>query len=352
MFEKAGLNELYEKHRGTLKKVNAVARALELRFYKMKDAIECLMIAAMSGEAMVMIGSPGTAKSRLMRSFCNLLDLIPDTALTGGEDERSEDDSSHEAYFEYLLTQFTEPSELFGFYDLAALSKGKGLVRDDRNMMHKARVVFLDEVFNASSAILNSLLTFMNERKFHDRGKVISTPLRLLVSATNHPPQDPTLGAIYDRFLLRCRVVNVANESVEQGDLVQLLHAGWQETHAAKLDKKSDYVGLLDDLKRFQEDVDRRTKAGSLAIDPAHPVFAPLTQMVSTMLKYELSDMSNRRIIKLAGLVLSLCLLRADRDDKNGIDIQACDLDVISRFSLDREDASGQARLNEDLKLG
>ncbi|UXX83800.1 AAA family ATPase [Roseovarius pelagicus] len=352
MFEKDGLNTLYRGHRKTLTKVNAVASALNLRFYKMEDAIECLMIATMSGEAMVMIGPPGTAKSRLMRSFCNLLDLIPDTALIGGEDKRAEDDPSHEAYFEYLLTQFTEPSELFGFYDLAALSKGMGLVRDDRNMMHKAQVVFLDEVFNASSAILNSLLTFMNERKFHDRGKVISTPLRLLVSATNHPPQDPTLGAVYDRFLLRCRVVNVANEGVDQDDLVQLLQTGWKETHAAELDKKPDCAGLLEDLKRFQEDVDARTKSGSLRIDPAHPVFATFTQMVSTMLKYELSDMSNRRIVKLAGLVLSLRLLRADRDGESDIEIQTRDLDVVSRFSLDREDASGQKRLNEELKLG
>ncbi|WP_299771229.1 AAA family ATPase [uncultured Tateyamaria sp.] len=351
MFEKDGLNALYTAHRYKLGKVNAVADALNKRFYKMEDAVECLMIAAMSGEAMVMIGPPGTAKSRLMRSFCNLLELIPDTALTGGKDERKPDDPSHEAYFEYLLTQFTEPSELFGFYDLEKLSAGEGLVRDDQNMMHKAQVVFLDEVFNASSAILNSLLTFMNERKFHDRGKVIPTPLRLLVSATNHPPQDPTLGAVYDRFLLRCRVENIASEGVEQEDVVQLLQAGWQETHATELDNKPDCKGLLEDLQRLQDDVDARTKSGSLKIDPAHPMFANLTQMVSTMIKYELSEMSNRRIIKLAGLALSLRLLRADREGDDEIEMQARDLDVIARFSLDREDPSGQKRLSEDLDL-
>jgi len=351
MFEKDGLNALYDAHRDKLAKVNAVSDALNKRFYKMEDAIECLMIAAMSGEAMVMIGPPGTAKSRLMRSFCNLLELIPDSALTGREDQRDADDSSHEDYFEYLLTQFTEPSELFGFYDLAKLHDGKGLVRDDQNMMHKAQVVFLDEVFNASSAILNSLLTFMNERKFHDRGKVIQTPLRLLVSATNHPPQDPTLGAVYDRFLLRCRVSNIASEGVEHGSLVELLQTGWQETHAAALDDKPKCKGLLEDLRNLQDDVDARTKAGSLKIEPAHPMFANLTQMVSTMIKYDLSDMSNRRIVKLAGLMLSLRLLRADRAGDDEIEMQARDLDVIARFSLDREDRSGQKRLLQELNL-
>ena len=389
MFEKEGLNALYAEHRDTLAKVHGVSKALRKRFYRMDDAIECLMIAAMSGEAMVMMGPPGTAKSRLMRSFCNLLGLIPDSALTGGskgdatsgavkfshgggsasdgsrsiklpfrsphqiaEDMATAKATSvadEEAYFEYLLTQFTEPSELFGFYDLAKLNK-EGLVRKDQNMMHKAQVVFLDEVFNASSAILNSLLTFMNERKFHDRGEVFETPLRLLVSATNHPPQEATLGAVYDRFLLRCRVTNVASEGVQQSDIVRLLEVGWQETHAADLDHEDDWTGLLDDLKALQDDIDDRTKSGDLKIDPVHPMMANLTEMVSKMVKYELSDMSNRRLIKLAGLVLSMRLLRGAQEDADEIEMEVRDLDVISRFSLDRDDPSAQARVARELE--
>ena len=348
MFEKDGLNALYTAHRDTLEKVNGVAKALGSRFYKMYDAIECLMIAAMSGEAMVMIGPPGTAKSRLMRAFCNLLGLIPDDALTGSKEDGSTK-GDEEAYFEYLLTQFTEPSELFGFYDLAALQRGDGLVRDDTNMMHKAQVVFLDEVFNASSAILNSLLTFMNERKFHDRGQVIETPLRLLVSATNHPPQEATLGAVYDRFLLRCRMRNVATEGVNQNELVELLQAGWQETHATKIDHSVNLDGLLEDLAALQKDINDRTRSGELKIDPDHPMFATLTQMVSTMIKYELSDMSNRRIIKLAGLVLSMRMLRGVQEDRDEIEMEIRDLDVIARFSLDREDPSAEKRIQQEL---
>jgi MoxR-like ATPase len=345
MFETEGLNALYKKHRGTIDKVNEINAALNARFYKMDDAVECLMIAAMSGEAMVMMGPPGTAKSRLMRSFCNLIGLITDNALQGnGKEEKTND-----AYFEYLLTQFTEPSELFGFYDLAKLNTNQGLVRKQENMMQMAQVVFLDEVFNASSAILNSLLTFMNERKFHDRGEVIPTPLRLLVSATNHPPQDATLGAIYDRFLLRCRVSNVASEAVNQEDIVGLLQAGWQETHAAKLDHKTSWTGLLDELKFLQDDIDARTASGALKIDPTHPMFADLTALVSKMVKSDLSEMSNRRLVKLADLVLSMRLLRSARAGEDKIEMQVRDLDVIARFSSDRDDPSAQARILQDL---
>lgn len=344
MFETEGLNRLYKEHRDTIDRVNAVQDALSARFYKMDDAIECLMIAAMSGEAMVMMGPPGTAKSRLMRAFCNLLGLISDETMKGS----SGGDTGTEAYFEYLLTQFTEPSELFGFYDLSKLDK-EGLVLMQENMMQKAQVVFLDEVFNASSAILNSLLTFMNERKFHNRGEVISTPLRLLVSATNHPPQEATLGAVYDRFLLRCRVSNVASEAVNQDDIIGLMQAGWQETHAADLKTDETWTGLLDDLKSLQDDIDARTASGALKIDPLHPMFADLTALVSRLVKSDLSEMSNRRLIKMVGLVLSMRLMRSARDGEDEIQMQVRDLDVIARFSLDRDDPSAQARILQDL---
>ncbi len=344
MFDSEGLNELYKMHRDTIDKVNALQDALNERFYKMDEAIECLMIAAMSGEAMLMIGPPGTAKSRLMRAFCNLLGIISDKTMRGDSD----DEKSTEAYFEYLLTQFTEPSELFGFYDLSKLEK-QGLVRQTENMMQKAQVVFLDEVFNASSAILNSLLTFMNERKFHDRGEVISTPLRLLVSAANHPPQEVTLGAVYDRFLLRCRIANVASEAVSQDDIVGLTQVGWQETHAANLEHDATWEGLLDDLKLLQDDIDARTASGALKIDPLHPVFADITALVSRLVKSDLSDMSNRRLIKMVGLVLSMRLLRSARANEDEIKIQVRDLDVIARFSLDRDDPSAQARIMQEL---
>jgi MoxR-like ATPase len=344
MFETAGLNKLYQQRRATFAKAAKVGDALNLRFYDMKDAVDCLLIAAISGESVVMIGPPGTAKSRLVRAFCNLLGIVPDAALrTGGGH------GGHSAaYFEYLLTQFTEPSELFGFYDIAALQKGT-LVRMDDGMMQKAKVVFLDEVFNASSAILNALLTFMNERRFHDRGKVVTTELGLLVAASNQTPTEPGLAAVYDRFLLRCRVANTAREAVKQVELIDLLTSAWSETHAPSGERDPSWSTLLDDFAQYRSDVDEMTATGALKIDPAHPTFADLTQLVASMVKYELSAMSNRRLVKMVGLVLAMRMLRAARSGEDQIVIRPEDLDVILRFSLDREDPSGQARVLQEL---
>lgn len=349
MFQKDGLNALYREHKGTLKMAHDVGAALKGRFFDMDDAVDCLMIAAISGEAMVMIGPPGTAKSRLVRSFCHLIGLIDDEDIVA-HSEGASLASLHADYFEYLLTQFTEPSELFGYYDIGLLTKHGKMERLDENMMSKAKVVFLDEVFNASSAILNALLTFMNERKFHDRGKVHNVPLRMLIGATNFPPTDRTLSAVYDRFLLRVRMHNVAAPAVSQGEIVDLLKVGWQETHSTVIKREEKWSGLLGGLQEFQVDLDNKTSSGELKIDENHPVFNALGVVVKTMVGAGLSDMSNRRIVKLSGLALAMCLLRGAGEGRKEVEISTRDLDVFTRFSLDREDPSWPSLLKQQLE--
>ncbi len=349
MFHKDGLNELYGQHKETLKMAHDVGKALNSRFYRLENAVDCLLISAISGEAMVMIGPPGTAKSRLVRSFCHLIGLVNDEDLVTKEDDtKSADVAPHPDYFEYLLTQFTEPSELFGFYHIGRLQQGE-MVRMDENMMQKAQVVFLDEVFNASSAILNSLLTFMNERKYHDRGLIRKVPLKMLIGATNFPPQERNLAAVYDRFLLRVRMNNLATPSVEQGEILDLLKAGWQETHATAIPRDPKWKGLLQGLSNLQTDIDEMTSSQKLRIDENHPALIALGQIVRSLVKFELSDMSNRRIIKLTGLALSMCLLRAAGEDADEVEMTWRDLDVFTRFSLDREDPSAQSLLEQQL---
>lgn len=337
MFESDGLTALYQdkNHRRALDQLNAVGDVLKSRFHDMDEAVDCVLLAALSGEAMVMIGPPGTAKSRLVRSFCHLLGLVSDGTITGHATAR---DVRKEDYFEYLLTQFTEPSELFGFYDLTKLQKGDGMVRIDANMMQKARVVFLDEVFNASSAILNSLLTFMNERMFHDRGEPVPTNLDLMFSATNHVPTEPGLEAVFDRFLLCCWMHNVVHEGVRTADIRDLVKAGWSETHATELKADPDWGSLLDTLAHLRGDIDKRTGSGELRIDSASPVWADFTEIVNGMYKHNLSAMSNRRLVKLAGVVMARSLLRSAAEGLDRAEILRGDLDVVVRFSAKRED--------------
>lgn len=339
MFEADALRQIHSRNRDTLKTVVALEEALNRRFFGMQPAVECMMLAAMTGEAMVMIGPPGTSKSRLVRSFCNLLGLIGDDSLsTTARKGMQVEESREEAYFEYLLTQFTEPSELFGFYDLGKLfgtERERSLERATEGMMQKAQVVFLDEVFNASSAILNALLTFMNERKFHDRGKVYRTPLRLLFSATNHPPREEGLGAVYDRFLLRCRIANV---SADPARLAGLIDAAWRETHAPPHEDGRRFAGLLPKLDAYRSQVDEMTASGALTVVRDDPLFARLADLVVEMRRRDLSEMSNRRLVKFAAVILAHALLRAERAGETSPKIEPQDLAVVLRYGLDAED--------------
>ena len=108
-------------------------------------------------------------------------------------------------YFEWLLTKFTTPEEIFGPVSLSALERGR-YERVVSGKLPEAEVSFLDEIFKANSAILNSLLTVLNERRFYQGSEAMQVPLLTLIAASNELPEEDELGALYDRFLLRFTV--------------------------------------------------------------------------------------------------------------------------------------------------
>jgi MoxR-like ATPase len=160
------------------------ARQLEAQFLGKEETIRLLFVSALAGEHLVMVGPPGTAKSALIRSFAQVIDAN---------------------YFDYLLTRFTEPNEIFGPVDIQAFREGTYRRRLD-GMLPEAEVVFLDEIFKANSAILNSLLTLLNARRFTHGNIVVRCPLISLYAASNEVPTDEALSALFDRFLVRVRV--------------------------------------------------------------------------------------------------------------------------------------------------
>ncbi len=157
------------------------------------------MIAVVAGEHMALIGPPGTAKSALIRSIAERLDS---------------------RYFEYLMTRFSEPNELFGPLDIQAFREGQ-YRRVIDGMLPESDIIFLDEAFKANSAILNTLLTLLNERLFKQGSKSIEVPLLTVFAASNEVPQSEDLRAIYDRFLLR-----VYSGNLESFQFQELLRRG------------------------------------------------------------------------------------------------------------------------------
>lgn len=168
-------------------RLQQAAQVLSGQFIGKDEIIRLLLIAVVAGEHAVLLGPPGTAKSALIRSLSQLLQA---------------------RYFEYLLTRFTEPNELFGPVDIAAFREGVYRRKVD-GMLPEAEIVFLDEVFKSNSAILNALLTLLNERKVVVGGQSMRCPLISVFGASNEVPGDETLNAIFDRFLLRVRSDNL-----------------------------------------------------------------------------------------------------------------------------------------------
>ena len=171
----------------TAKRLQQVARTLEGTFLGKSEPIRLMLIAAIAGEHMVLVGPPGTAKSALVRLFARLVQA---------------------QYFEYLLTRFTEPNELFGPIDIQRFREGT-YERRMEGMLPEAEIAFLDEVFKANSAILNSLLSVLNERVYTVGGKRHRVPLISAFGASNEVPNDEDLMAVFDRFLLRVHSDNL-----------------------------------------------------------------------------------------------------------------------------------------------
>jgi len=162
--------------------LRAIRDELQQTFLERGELIDGALVALLAGQHVLVIGPPGTAKSMLADEVCRRIDGA--------------------RYFQWLLTRFTTPEELFGAVSL------RGLEEDDyrRLTTHKlpeAHVAFLDEVFKASSSILNTILTIMNERRFHNGRAVETVPLVTLFAAANELPEDDELLALHDRFLLR-----------------------------------------------------------------------------------------------------------------------------------------------------
>lgn len=229
--------------------------------------VELIVLAAVAQEHLLVVGPPGTAKSVAVHRVAETL---------GG------------CYFEYLLGRFTEPNEIFGPVDLRKLKEG--LVETQiSGMLPEAEIAFLDEIFQGSTAILNSLLGLLNEREFRRGHMRIRCPLRICVGASNALPEDESLAAFADRFLVRIFVEPIADPMLER-----LLDGGWKLAHRSIQRKAS--MADIDKLAAVVRQMDMT------------PIHNSLSHALRILRKAGVA-LSDRRAVKAQFLIAAAALL-------------------------------------------
>lgn len=252
-----------------INQLNQVLNHLKNTFVGKDEIIDLMGIALVARENLFMLGPPGTAKSAMVRSLAKLL--------TGKT-------------FEYLLTRFTEPNELFGPFDIRKLREGE-LLTNTEGMLPEANLIFLDELLNANSAILNSLLMVLNERIFRRGRETKDLPALMIVGASNHLPEDDALQALFDRFLVRVRCDNVAPDL-----LSQVLDAGWKLEEKEQEEAPAVTAEEIQQLQELISTVDLST------------VRKPYIKLIQQLRNAGVA-VSDRRAVKLQRLMAASALL-------------------------------------------
>jgi len=190
---------------GTREKLLNVEEELSGFFFERKEEIRGLLVGLLSREHVLLLGPPGAAKSELAEELCSRIFW---------------DDRGRIGYFRWLLSRTSTPEELFGPVSLRALEEDS-YRRRTKGKLPEARIAFLDEVFECNSAVLNGLLSVLNERLFFNDGEPTQIPLEMVVAASNEPPAEREgLEALFDRFLLRY-VVSYVREDGSFGALLR-----------------------------------------------------------------------------------------------------------------------------------
>lgn len=248
---------------------DTILSPMKQTFVGKDEIIDLLGICLVARENLFLLGPPGTAKSALVQDLSRRIE---------GN------------IFDYLLTRFTEPNEIFGPFDIRKLREGE-LITNTEGMLPEATFVFLDELLNANSAILNSLLMVLNERIFRRGRETRALPTLMVIGASNHLPEDSALGALFDRFLVRVRCDNV-----EPDQLSQVLTAGW------KMDVKREQTQgtmSIDEIRSLQN---------SLAQADFSQVQSDYVALIHRMRKAGI-DVSDRRAVKLQRLLAASAIL-------------------------------------------
>lgn len=166
-------------------KIGMIKREMNDQFMERDAVIDCMMYALVSGQSMLMLGDPGTAKSAITYELCSRIE--------------------NGKYFQWMLNKTSDPSEVLGPFSIKEMENDK-FMRITTGKLPEAHIAFIDECFKANAPVLNILLPIMNEKIFYNDGKPNDIPLMTMIGASNEGPEDESLNAFYDRFLFRINV--------------------------------------------------------------------------------------------------------------------------------------------------
>jgi MoxR-like ATPase len=306
------LDELEREIDDVRQRLHAHQRELKRYFVGRDLEIDLMLVAAAAQEPLLFVGPPGTAKSDLVVKFVESLGL------------------NEEDYFEYMLTKFTEPSEILGPIDIDLLKQGR-FVRRTRGKLPEAKVAFLDEIFKSNSAILNTLLTILNERKYYQDGVPVPVELAVLFAATNDIPEQSELEAMSDRFVLK-----VETRPVKDTHFTELVDAGLLNEAFKATGRRpwADGPASFEDLLKIKRYMDLVFASGDDAgADRAAffppTVFAEMRRVVRTLETEDKVFVSDRKLVKMYRLIRTRAFLF------HGGAVDAPDLELLA-FSGNR----------------
>lgn len=293
-------------------RIEKLLTILKQGLYEKDEAIRLALLTAISGESIFFLGAPGCAKSMIARRIVKAF---------------KSDEKEGLKCFEYLMNQFSTPEDIFGNISLKALNgdgeSGKEeYKRITDGFLPQANIAFLDEIWKASPAIQNTLLTIINERKFHNGGKVEDVPLKALFAASNElPTKNEGLEALYDRFILRLVVDFIQNED-SFFDMID-------DSNSTDFIISENDENLLisnEDLENWRKQIDK-VKLSDAARAVISAIRKELTLQNESLSEEEKSngelfEVGDRRWKKIAHILKTSAFL----NDRNEVDLMDCSL--------------------------